>query len=129
MTVKRRPKWYLKEVKELQNHPWTDREKLAVYAFRTEIATPVEIVARAFGASKIQIYNITRIVKKSKKEECFSCGKHLSAKELKQKKLIKSCDICKEHHKEYKRKRREKLLKQGICGYCEKRKVVPGKSS
>lgn len=130
MTVKKRPRWYLNEVKDLQNRPWTEREKLAVFAWREELNTPVEVVARAYGVGKIQIYNITRLVRRSKSKECSSCGNQLTLKERrKQRGLIKSCDACKEHKKEYKRKRRERLLKKGICPYCEKRKVIPDKKS
>lgn len=129
MATLKRPKWYLDGVKPLQNHPWTDREKLAVFAFRDEVDTPAEVVARAFGVSKTQIYNITRLVRRSKNKECFSCGHSLTRKELRQKTLIKSCDRCKEEKRKYKQKRREKCLANGICPYCEKRKLVKGKKA
>lgn len=126
MTV-RRPKWYLNNVKPLQNHPWTEREKLAVFTLRDEENTPAQVVARVFGVTKTQIYNITRLVRRGKNKECFCCGNLLSPKECRRKGLIKSCDACKEKKRIYKQKRREKLLKKGICPYCERRKVVKGK--
>jgi len=126
MTVKR-PKWYLSNVKPLQNHPWTEREKLAVFTLRDEENTPAHVVARVFGVTKIQIYNITRLVRRGKNKECFICGNPLSPKERRQKGLIKSCDDCKEKKRIYKKERREKLLKRGICPYCERRKLVKGK--
>lgn len=126
MTVKR-PKWYLDNVKPLQNHPWTDREKLAVFILRDEENATASTVARVFGVTKIQIYNITRLVRRGKNKECFICGKPLSTKDRKKKGLVKACDDCKEKKRIYKHKRRKKLLKRGICPYCERRKLVKGK--
>ncbi len=122
-----RPHWYLSRVKPLQNHSWTDREKLAVFTLRSEEDIPARRVAIIFGVTKTQIYNVTRLVRRGKNKECFSCGRPLSPKERKQKGLILSCETCKVNKKEYKRKRRNALLKKGICPYCEKRKLVPGK--
>lgn len=129
MSILKRPKWYLSDVKPLQNHPWTDREKLAVFALRDEEDLPARRVAKVFGVTKIQIYNITRLVRRSKNKECFICGNPLSVKERRKQKgrLIKSCDTCKENKKIYKQKRRKGFLKLGICPYCERRKVIKGK--
>jgi len=130
MNILKRPEWYLSDVKPLQNYPWTDREKLAVYALRvTRKDFPAREVAEIFGVTKIQIYNITRLVRRSKNKECFVCGNLLSIKERRDQKgrLIKSCDTCKEKKKIYKQKRRERLLKLGVCPYCERRKVVKDK--
>ena len=112
MATLKRPKWYLEGVKPLQNRLWTDREKEAVFAFRDEVGVPAEVVARAFTSTKIKIYNITRVVRRSKSKECISCGHNLTKKEFNKQKsrMNKSCDKCKKGSKEYKQKRREKCL-------------------
>lgn len=127
MRTSYRPKWYLNQVKPLQNYPWTDREKLAIFALRDEENLPVRRVAKIFGVTKIQIYNITRLIRRSKNSECFCCGNPLTIKEKRKQKnkLIRSCDSCKKKKRIYKKKRRIKFLKKGICPYCEKRKCAP----
>jgi len=125
----KRPKWYLENVKPLENHPWTDTEKLAVFALRDEEDLPAKRVAKIFGVTKTQVYNVTRLIRRSKNKECFICGNLLTPKEKRKQKgrLVKACDSCKDEKREYKRKRRKRLLKKGLCPYCEKRKVVAGK--
>jgi len=129
MNATNRPSWYLSGVKPVQNHVWTDEEKLAVYSLRTEDELPVESVANIFGVTKIQVYNTTRLVRRSKSKQCFSCGEKLTLKEQRQKKLIKSCDACKEKKRVYKQKRRKALLKKGICPVCEKKPLVRGRKA
>lgn len=124
-----RPKWYLDDVKSLQNHPWTDREKLAIFSLRDEENMPAQRVAKVFGVTKIQVYNVTRLIRRSKNKECYMCGKPLSKKEITKQKgfLVKACDTCKTEKSDYKRNKRENALKKGLCPYCAKRKLAPGK--
>jgi len=124
-----RPEWYLGNVKAVQNRRWNERDKLAVFALREEENIPAQEVAGMYGVSRTQIYNVTRLVRRSKSKQCFSCGNPLTPKERKKKGLVKACDKCKKEKQEYKNKRRKEFLKSGICPYCEKRKIVKGKKS
>jgi len=129
MNALKRPDWYLSEVTPIVSRPWTDREKIAVYRLRLEDKLPVERVATIFGLTKTQVHNTTRMVKKSRQRQCCSCGYVLTEEELKQKKMIKSCDKCKERRKIYKRKRRKRLIKKNICPICEKNPLVTEKKA
>ncbi len=126
-----RPSWYLDGVKEKKNYEWTTEEKRQVYTFRNKDKIPAEIVAKIFGVTVTQIYNITRITRKAYKSQCFICGNKLSKEDMEKNKgkFIKACSTCKMFAKEYKRRRRNKFLKKGLCGYCETNPRLPGQTS
>ena len=120
-----RKKWYLDSVKEKENQTWTDQDKLAVHQL-CQIYT-AEKVANLFNTTIVKVYNLNRLAKKGIANQCYHCGNPLTEKEIAEKKaLIGTCDTCKEASLNYKRSRRKAALKQGLCGYCETRPVVPG---
>jgi hypothetical protein len=123
-----RPSWYLDSVKEKKTHKWTTKEMSSIYTLRKELKIPSGKIAELFNVSTIQIYNVTRLVKKAYKNQCFICGHNLSKVDIKKykNKFIKACSSCREKQMEYKRERRNKVLKKGLCGYCEKNEVIPG---
>ena len=122
-----RPKWYLKRIKERTQRSWTEEEKLKIYTLRQK-KVPPSVIARRFRATITQIYNITRMMNKAVNDKCFVCGKKFPIEEVKspRKKAIRACESCKKKSIKYKRLRREKLNKKGLCGYCGRKKVVPG---
>lgn len=129
MGIKKRPDWYLKKVKPKQNRDWSNKEKTRVFTLRTsKTPVPAREVARKLGVNIIQIYNITRLVRRGVNKECFICGHNLTKEELAKDKnrRIKACGSCKAKAKIYKRGRRKKAIKKKLCCYCEKRKVLPG---
>lgn len=125
-----RPKWYLKSIQTKKNREWSNADKHRIYTLR-ERKMPVTLIAHKYGAHVIQIYNIIRIMRQAAKKQCFICGHKLTPEELdkNKKRLIKACDLCKKKSQLYKKKRRKRVLKQGLCGYCETKKALPGQSS
>lgn len=119
-----RPEWYLEEVKTKQNHIWTDEDKLRIFNLREKYSA--KDVAEMFGATVIQVYNITRLVRKGIHDECFMCGDPLTPQEKLGNGLIKACFKCKAKSLNYKQNRRKKALNKKLCGYCEKRPVLKG---
>lgn len=123
-----RPNWYLKDVKEKEKRDWTIKEMKTIYTLRNshDIA-PIKI-ARMFDATITQIHNVTRLARKAYKRKCFICGHDLSKTDLKKYKgkFLKACTKCRKKQTEYKKEIRERFLKNGKCGYCGKREVIPG---
>ena len=126
-----RPKWYLKEVKEIENYNWTTAEMKLIYTLRKKCNFSAKRVADKLGIRVVQVYNATRLVKRSYKKECFMCGHKLSEMDLNKNKgkFIKACTNCREKSLTYKKERREGFIKKGICGCCETEKVIPEHTS
>jgi hypothetical protein len=115
-------------VKPKQNRSWTDKEKIRVYTLRQDHAA--KEIAKLFHTNITQVYNITRLVKKSYEGRCYHCGNPLTQKEKNASTtLVKTCKKCKRALVEYKRGLRNKALKRGQCGYCHRRRVVEGKKA
>jgi len=125
-----RPKWYLSDIKKKTNRDWTLNERILILTLR-EKGVSSEEIAKKVGTSKIRIYNVVRITRKQVDHKCYACGSLLSEKELKANahRKVKNCFSCKKQMSESKKDRREKALERGLCGYCQKRKVTPGKKS
>jgi len=127
-----RPSWYLSKVKEKENKDWTTPEMVRVYTLRVNDQVPVKEVAEMLKVTDCQVHNVTRIMRKAVRGFCYKCGNKLTEKELISKKpdrIIHLCFKCREKVLEYKRNRREKFIEYGLCGYCGKRKKLPGKDS
>lgn len=126
-----RPDWYLEGVKKIERDQWTIGAIEQVYTLRNDYNEPAVKVADIFGVEVNQVYNMTRLARRAHRKECFICGRKLSKKdmEISKKKFIKACTNCKEKAQEYKKERREAALEKGLCSYCEKEKVIPGKTS
>ena len=118
-------KWHDIEVKEKENRSWPDEDKIKIYTLSRDHSASE--IASMFNATVTQIHNVTRLAKKGLKQCCYHCGTPLTEEELRAHHgLVKACTRCKEAAFKYKRVRREKALKQGLCGYCETRPVVSG---
>lgn len=120
-----RQKWYLEDVRPKKNYVWSNKKMLKVYTLRKDL--PACDVARKLKITITQVYNATRLIKKSLHNECFICGNPLT-KDEKNKykgKLIKACNMCREKSRAYKKGRRRIALKFRICIYCQKNKVRP----
>lgn len=126
-----RPNWYLKNVKDIERHNWSTREMGLIYTLKKTHNLPAIRVAKSFDISVVQVYNVTRLVTRAYRRECFMCGKKLSETDLEKNKgkFIKACIECKNKSMIYKRERRKVALKKGLCGYCERAKVIPGHTS
>lgn len=122
--------WYRSDVKPKDNLMWTDKERKMILDLRHQKQSSQEI-AHMFGVSLTIIYNQTRLARRRIMKQCFQCGHTLTEDEQSDNvdRFIKICTNCRTSLKEYKRERREHFLNQGICGYCEKRPVVPQKSA
>ena len=128
-----RPEWYLdiKQIKEIENHNWTSTEMRQVYTLRKTYKLSAKKIADRFGIRVTQVYNTTRLVKRSYNKECFMCGHKLSEEDIGKNKgkFIKACTKCKSESLTYKKERREEFLSKGLCGCCETEKVIPGQTS
>lgn len=122
--------WYKTDVKPKENRDWTNEEKKLVLTLREENHSSQEI-AEMLNVNVIKIYNQTRLARRGVNKQCFACGNPLTDDEqhTDHKKFIRLCFSCKEKKYEYKSLRRENALNKHTCGYCEKRKVVPGKTA
>jgi transposase-like protein len=118
--------WYLENVKEKENRSWPDDDKLSVFYMCKN--HPAAEVAQKFNATRIQIYNITRLARKALKQQCYHCGTPLTEEEATAPKtgLIKACNKCKAAFVEYKKERRDRALKIHMCGVCGTRPVLRG---
>jgi transposase-like protein len=121
-----KPAWYLKDVKEKENRDWPYEDKLSIYYLCKN--HPVAEVAHKFNATKTQIHNITRLTRKSLKQQCYHCGDPLTEEEAIAHKgsLIKACNKCKVAFFQYKKERRDRALKQHMCGICRAQPVLKG---
>lgn len=120
---------YLKSVRMKRNKTWSESEKKKIYSLRLVKKMSAKEVSRKLKINLIQVYNITRLMKKQVLEQCFVCGKDLTMEEKSQKAKFKACNECKSYLKRYKRWRRRKALRQNLCGYCEIEPVLPGKKA
>lgn len=120
------PSVYLSKVRPKQNHSWKLGEMLNIYTLRKEERKSAREIALRRSISVYQVYNVIRLVKKGLARKCYKCGKKLSNAEQESNNFLKLCDSCKEEVLAYKRKRRQKALKRGLCGYCEKSPVISG---
>lgn len=85
MSQRNRPAWYLSKVKSKQNRSWTDEEKIRVYTLRTDFKA--REIAKLFNTNTTQIYNITRLVKKSFEGKCYHCNNPLEHDETLQNRI------------------------------------------
>lgn len=127
--MKVRAKWYLEDVKKKQNRSWSTKQKIQVLTLC--LTHTAKEVAEKLGTSVTVINNVKRLAKLGLSGRCFHCGDELTEKEkaARKNKFSIPCDACKEKMQEYKKQRRERALKSGLCGYCEKKPVLPGKTA
>lgn len=119
-------KWYLEDVNPRKNIEWTEEERKEVFTLRKKL--PAREVARKLKITIIQVYNATRLHKKTLKGQCFVCGNELTTIEKKraQNHKIKICSICRKNAKNYKLGRRSVALKNNLCVYCSSRPALKG---
>jgi transposase-like protein len=119
-----KPTWYLSDVKEKENRDWPDEDKLAIYYLCQN--HPSAEVAQKFDATRIQIYNITRLARKALKQQCHHCGTPLTEEEATAPRtgLVKTCKKCQIGFFNYKKERRDKALKRHMCGVCGTKPVL-----
>lgn len=118
--------WYLRDVKEKENRSWSDSDKFRIFNMCQN--QPVSEVAQEYDATKIQIYNITRLARKGLKQQCYHCGNPLTPEEAVAPKtgFVKACTKCKKAFIKYKKERRDRALKVHKCGVCGVRPVLKG---
>lgn len=122
---KGKQKWYL-SVSPRKNQEWTQEKMNEVFTLRKEL--PAREVAKKLGLTVIQVYNATRLIRRKRKNECYSCGHELTKEDklVSKGKKIKICNTCREKFKSYKKGRVKIARKHKICVYCQKRKARPG---
>jgi hypothetical protein len=133
MAVKR-PSWYAnsKFIRKRRFHNWSQQEIKDIFLLRSK-KTPIDEIINRLGlnVSRIQVYNMIRITRKNRKNLCFKCGNLLTKKErirqLRHK--HKKCTSCNNQDTIYKRKRRIRFVKAGLCTCCGKLPPVKGKKT
>ena len=124
-------KWYHENVPHKMNKDWTDLERAQLLTMR-EAGVKVEKLEKLFKATKVQIYNQVRMARRAAADRCITCGHKLTNKDravgLKSNRrtsfTLFRCQECRDKVSKYKKRRRKRALKQGLCGSCYKRKVV-----
>ncbi len=116
---------YLTKVRDKKNRNWSNKEKAKIYTLRIN-GVPSKDIAKKLKCNITQVYNITRLMRRGVEQKCFCCGEDLTAEEMLQKSFAKPCKNCKKKFRMYKKARRKKAAKKGICCYCQKEKAIPG---
>lgn len=151
--LKKRKKWYLnkKEIRQKTQYKWTLEERLILYQLRVEQKKCIPEIQRYFRKlyklpiptgiddnkdkySRTRIHNQIRIVKGVIKGLCYKCRKPLTMQEIRYIKrnndqFLKLCNKCRKEISEYKKERRNELLKLKICPICGKREILEGKTT
>jgi hypothetical protein len=127
--MKEKPVWYLEAVKPMENRHWTSRDRLKILNLREKKKLSIPVIAEYMHATSNQINNQLRTFRKAVELKCRKCGDPLDDENrsivvIEQKSAL--CKKCKEEELEYKRGLRNEALQKGLCGYCQKRKKIPG---
>lgn len=117
-----RPEWYLKKIPRKRNKNWTIKEENYIYTHRivNKDKTPSE-VAYNLKVSLNKIYNKTRMLRKTKRNLCYRCGRKLTVKD---KKISKSknihflCQRCRRIIQKYKEDYKQEMIKRHLCITC-----------
>jgi hypothetical protein len=133
VTVDRNP-WYAKKqfIRKKKNHSWTDQEIKQVYTMRLQKVSIDDIIEKLnLDVNRTQVYNILRMIKKSRKNKCFQCGHDLTDDDkIHQKdKIFKKCTTCRDKNLKYKQTKRQENLKQGKCGCCGRSRHLANKTT
>ena len=118
---------YLGSVKKKENREWTLPEMAKIFTLRVNNGEDPEDIARKFHATKIQVYNIVRMMRAGIVDKCFMCRNPLTPAEIRARKpgkLLCLCFKCKKETVQYKRKIRKDYIRRGLCGYCGKERLV-----
>ena len=128
MFRKVRPEWYMKDIAKKRNETWTLQDRLLVYTLRVKENRPVKKIVTVFKkmgkkVNEVAVHNLTQQAKKILLGKCYKCGEDLTSEDLisrKKGRTLFLCNSCKKEVQEMKRKRRNKFLKNGLCGACGK---------
>jgi hypothetical protein len=129
-----RPSWYkqTKFIRSKKNHSWTETEVKQVYTLRVQ-RLPVDKIIRKLNlkVNRVQVYNVLRMLRKSRKGKCFQCGTGLTEGEwvVQQNSLFKKCHKCQEKSSVYKKEKRQENLKEGKCSCCGNAPALKGKTT
>lgn len=148
-----RPEWYLdvKIFRPYKQFRWTEKERKQLYKMRVIDEMSITSIQRYFRKkyeipytskndqfTTIRLYNQIRMARAVMENQCHHCRRKLRKKDLKRYEKnkrngrsddLKLCIVCYENSEEYKKDRRERALKQGICPACLKRKVIKGRTT
>jgi hypothetical protein len=121
---------YVEGVKPKTYRSWTEEERYRILSWREQRISTKEIAER-IRAKKGQVQNIIQQMRKVVQCKCYRCGEPLKRSEIAKapNKLLILCKRCKEVTMTYKRGCRDKSLELGLCGYCGRHFVVPGRKA
>jgi len=134
LRIANRPSWYTKSkfIRTRKNHQWTEQEMKQVYSLRIQ-RVPIDLIIEKLhlNVRRVQVYNILRMLKKNQDNKCFQCGEDLNKEEQSNQnnKFFKKCDSCKKKNHVYKKRKRRNNIKEGICGYCGRNRILEGKKA
>ena len=129
-----RPIWYAKSqfIRKKRNHSWSEDELKKIFSLRVQ-RVPVDLIIQKLrlDVKRTQIYNVLRMMKKSRKGRCIQCNQLLTVAELaeQEKNKFKVCAKCREENHGYKKRKRDENSEKGLCACCGTRPPLKGKKT
>jgi len=139
-----RPDWYLdpRYIRQPQNTHWSAADRELIHEMRVVREVPIDQIMQAMAqrlgvslasnlVTRTKIHNQIRISRAVVKGLCHRCRRKLHPEDLmanENRGDQKLCVHCIQSDSLYKSTRRNKAIKRGLCGVCQRRKVLRGRT-